>query len=385
VGSSGSSTGSARLPFPVVVIGTRAQLVKMAPVLRELEEREIAFRLIFTGQHLVTMQELLDEFKVHAKPIWLGRRREIDTLGRMLPWFMASLWRLVTRGRKLLRSEPGAHRALVIVHGDTMSTLLGAMAGKLNRCRVAHIESGLRSFSLRDPFPEELTRVLVFQLIDVAFCPGRWAMDNMSRYRVERVNTGSNTLLDSVRLAIREDQRGPRPSDQRPSCVASIHRHENLSSRTRLNWILATIMDIAGTHDVDFVLHPSTMARLKRTGQIKELNDTPGIYLRERMGYVEFLNLMADADFVLTDGGSNQEELSYLGIPTLLARQRTERMEGLGLNAEMIEPQEGHSAWRDTLGRIRDRQTATRASIPESTPSRVIVDWLEYGTASRPL
>jgi UDP-N-acetylglucosamine 2-epimerase (non-hydrolysing) len=360
--------------FPVIVIGTRAQLVKMVPVLLALEDRGINYRLVFTGQHIVTMQALLDDFGVRTVAIWLGNHREIDSMGKMALWFPRALWRLAVSQRWVLRA-PNGRRGLVIVHGDTVSTLLGALAARLNRCFVAHVESGLRSFSIRDPFPEELTRLMVFRLIHVAFCPGPWAVSNMQRYRVERVDTGANTLLDAVRYAVGDHRSHQHSTVERLRCVVSIHRHENLSSRKRLTWILETVREIARSHRVDFVLHPSTRARLHKTGELEALASEPGIQLRDRMGYIEFMTLLAESDFLVTDGGSNQEETSYLGIPTLIARERSERPEGLGINAELISPEAGRG-WQSQLAAIRERLNGPRSDLSSHHPSHRIVEWL---------
>lgn len=371
----GSNSFPEQVLYPVIVIGTRAQLVKMAPVLREFEKRFMNFRLLFTGQHLVTMQELLDDFGVRTKPTWLGRQREVDSIGKMLLWLPYALWRIIVSRRKLLRS-PGINQSIVIVHGDTISTLLGALAGWLNRCRVAHIESGLRSFSIADPFPEELIRLLVFRLIDVAFCPGSWATNNMAHYRVTTVNTGANTLLDAVRYALAASPAGARRTSNGKYCLVSIHRHENLASSKRMAWILNTVRDIARFHDVLFVLHPSTRTRLEKDARLDAMENEPRIWLLDRMGYLEFMQLIGDARFVLTDGGSNQEELFYLGIPTLIARERSERPEGLGLNAELISP-DGGSDWRDRLSTIDHRLAGHSGSGEKHEPSKVVADWLE--------
>lgn len=372
--SARASTGSSRIPFPVIIVGTRAQLVKMAPVLRELEARKSEFRLVFTGQHHETMQALLDDFGIEAEPVWLRQGQEADKMSKIIPWFFGTVWRLAVSRRTLLRDDEGA-RGIVVVHGDTLSTLAGALAGRLNRCQVAHVESGLRSFSLREPFPEELTRVTVFRLTDTAYCPGQWAAGNMSRHRVEVVDTGANTLLDAVRYARGRATDPVSVGSKGPYCVASVHRFENLRSDARLGAILDMILDIAETRRVVFVLHPATRARLKRSGRLGALRASPGMELRERMGYVEFLGLLARAEFVVTDGGSNQEELSYLGIPTLVVRERSERQEGLGSNAELL-PANRDMAWRESLATIKARQVTEAEDFWDCHPSRVVVDHL---------
>jgi len=300
----------------------------MAPLLREFERRRHPCRLIFTGQHHATMSALLDDFGIAVEPEHLYRGREVSGIGRMALWLPLVVFRLLRRRRRLFR-DAGGNRALVLVHGDTFSTLAGALAGRLAGCPVAHVEAGLRSFSLLNPFPEELTRLLVFRLTDIAFCPGEWAAANMAGYPVEVVDTGHNTLLDALRLASGGTGE-PDPALPARYCVASIHRFENIFFRRRLAWILGAMERIARETDVVFVLHPATAGRLEAAGLMPRLVDNPRIHLRQRMSYMPFVRLLRDAAFVVTDGGSNQEELHYLGKPTLLLRNATERREGLG-------------------------------------------------------
>jgi UDP-N-acetylglucosamine 2-epimerase (non-hydrolysing) len=310
-----------------VLIGTRAQLIKMAPVLHALEKQRLPVNLVLTGQHRVTMQELLDDFDIRTRPRELMAGPEIGGVGQMLVWMCRSLWRLLVRRRHWL---PPSTRAVMLVHGDTVSTLLGALAGWLLRVPVAHVESGLRSFRWFHPFPEELTRLLVFRLASVAYCPGGWAMENLRVHRrLRRVDTGANTLLDAVRWAL---ERAPPAAPGEPYFVASIHRFENLVSRERLDAILAALLSLTARARCKFVLHPVTESRLRRIGALAALAGHPRIELLPRMPYTGFVRLLAAAEFVVTDGGSNQEELSYLGIPTVLMRDATERREGIGQN-----------------------------------------------------
>jgi UDP-N-acetylglucosamine 2-epimerase (non-hydrolysing) len=313
--------------FVTVVVGTRAQLIKMAPLLRSFEACRHPYRLLLTGQHHTTMRALLNDFCIRTEPNILYSGKEISGIGQMAVWLPLMLFRLLRRRRQLLRA-PDGNASLVLVHGDTFSTLLGALAGRLAACPVGHVESGLRSFNSLNPFPEEITRLLVFRLASLAFCPGAWAAGNMANYRATVVDTEHNTLLDALRFAVSVEPSG---QEDTPAhyCVASTHRFENLFFRRRLEWIIATIVRIAETRDVIFVLHPATERRLRQRGLIEMLADHPRVHLRKRMAYLPFVRLLQGADFVMTDGGSNQEELYYLRKPTLLLRSATERQEGL--------------------------------------------------------
>jgi UDP-N-acetylglucosamine 2-epimerase (non-hydrolysing) len=300
----------------------------MAPVMRVLETRQIPFHLVFTGQHKATMQELLVEFGIHAQAQYLYDGAEISGIGKMLWWVPMILKRLLKKIRHIMHSEEGK-ASVILVHGDTFSTLIGALAGKLRGSKVVHVESGLRSFNWFHPFPEELTRLAVFRLADVAMCPGEWATGNMKKFPIDCVNTRENTLLDAVRVALHTTVNKDMEV-KGDYCVVSIHRFENIFRRHRLEQIIKLIELVSQQYHVIFVLHPATEKRLIKCQLKSRLEGNEHIQLVPRMTYVPFVQLIGGSRFVITDGGSNQEELYYMGVPTLLMRSATERKEGVG-------------------------------------------------------
>jgi len=312
-----------------VVLGTKAQLVKMAPVMVRMQERGVAYRFIHTGQHRATMSEMLEEFALKPPDVVLHSGRDVVSLPQMAIWLVRILFKCVVARREIFGPDA---RGIVLVHGDTFSTLLGALLGRIAGLRVGHVESGLRSFDVFHPFPEEITRLLTFRASHVLYCPGQWAIDNVAGYRREKVNTFVNTLADTVALAgrvpLREDH-----VPRRPYALVSLHRYENIFRRGRLGQLVEILEEIAETEHCLFILHPPTEQQLRHSGLYARLADNPRIELRPRYTYFDFFALMRRADFVVTDGGSIQEESSYLGIPCLLLRKATEREEGLGANA----------------------------------------------------
>lgn len=309
------------------VLGTRAQLIKMAPILMQLAERGLSYRLIYTGQHRETIRELLDEFDLPEPDVTLtGQGTEATTKGSFACWFLLAVWKVCTRARSIV-PRPG----LLLTHGDTVSTLLGALLGRFSGCTVVHVESGLRSFDVWNPFPEELCRLMTFALAHHYLCPDEEAASNLSGRSGKKVVLGGNTLYDAVCFALERVRNGPDVPE--PYAVASIHRYENVFNRDRFEHvILAKLREAALKVRVILVLHPVTRRALTRYGLWEELRAAEGIQLCDRMGYCDFIRLLRDAEFVVTDGGSNQEELSYLGVPCLLLRAATERREGLGQN-----------------------------------------------------
>jgi UDP-N-acetylglucosamine 2-epimerase (non-hydrolysing) len=316
----------------ICVVGTRAQLIKMAPVLAALESAGTPYQLVLTGQHKATMDELLAEFQVRGSPQHLYDGEEIKGIAQMGIWLLRVLWRGLTTHRQLFRLDRTTSNC-VVVHGDTFSTLLGALLGKWHGLDVVHVEAGLTSGRWREPFPEELTRRIIFRLSDVAFCAGEWAVGNMRLHRAECIDTGANTIVDAVRMALAcAENQAPRLNQDGPYAVVSLHRFENIFQRERLEFIVAQLERIAARVNLAFVLHPATRAQCEKFALLARLESNAGISLLARMTYIPFQQLLAGSCFVITDGGSNQEELSLLGIPTLLMRGATERQEGLGTN-----------------------------------------------------
>lgn len=312
-----------------VFIGTKAQLIKMGPVMRALQDRGIAYRFVHSGQHQETMQDLIANFGIRQPDVVLHSGRDVTGIVQMFFWALKIVLRGLFRPEWLWGSR---EKGYVLNHGDTFSTLLGSLLARLHGHAAVHVESGLRSFNFLHPFPEELVRVLTMRLSTLAYAPGEWAAANLRGLRCEVVNTGENTLLDSTRLHLSAPARpGLRP--QGPYGIVSIHRFENIFNRKRLAWIVEQLAACSRERHLLFILHKPTRLMLEQAGLMARLQQCPGIELRPRYDHIDFLHLMEGADFVITDGGSNQEECHYLGMPCLIMRARSERLEGLGSNA----------------------------------------------------
>lgn len=354
------------------VVGTRAQLLKLAPVMLECERRSLAWRWVYTAQHRDTVQQTLETFGL-PQPDYVVVKwdTEAKSFGTMARWFGRMLLAL-PRSRHILDQRTG-RRHVVLTHGDTFTTWLGALMGVFTRTKVMHVESGLRSFNLRKPFPEELNRLATFWLADYYACPGRWAVENLSKHRGVKLNTGANTQIDTLRfgLAHADDAAVDLPTER--FAVATIHRYENIFDADRFRRIISELELISKQLLVVFIRHPATELQLEKLGLAEMLARNPRVRMMPRLEYLPFLKFVRAAEFVVSDGGGNQEELSYLGKPTLILRDETERKEGIGENAVV--------AGLDTAS-IRTFIDGYKAyerelKLPDVWPSAVIVDFLE--------
>ena len=353
-----------------VVYGTTGELIKLAPVLARLREHGYEHFTVTTAQQVEQIPPLLDQFGLPGPDFWAGDGaggRDLRTLSD-IPGWLSRVAREVARRRRTLRGRlrAGSAKPLVLVHGDTMTTVLGAMLGRILRVGVAHIESGLRSNDWRHPFPEELNRRAASVVARIHYAPGPRATGNLSRGIV--VDTGSNTIRDSLEMrpAIEIDRL--RPPD-RPFGLVSLHRFELLRDDALLTETIEALRAHAERTPLLFVDHPVTAAALERFGL--ESSFRPGALERiPRVGFFPYVELLRQSEFMVTDSGGSQEECYYLDHPCLVHRKRTERHEGLGENVVLSGYDLGLlRSFLEDPGRFR-RTT----ELPIESPSDVIVE-----------
>lgn len=352
----------------LVVFGTTGELIKLAPVLLALDTREDAYLLATTGQQVQQIPEFLDQFGLRRPDVWLARGangRDLRVNADIPGWLRTVARSYRRERRRFLRAlRSGRGRPLVLVHGDTMTTVLGASIGRTLRVPVAHIESGLRSYDLRHPFPEELNRKLASALAHIHYAPGAWAASNVHG---DVVDTGSNTIRDSLALVPEGEPPFALPAE--PFGIVSLHRFELLNSRRLLTATVEALADAARRTPLLFIGHPVTVAAIERFGLRGSFDETR-LVLVPRLRFFDFVRVERRSAFVITDSGGSQEECYYLDIPCLVHRVRTERREGLGENAVLSELR--IDALRKFLADPGRRRR--RIDPPVASPSRVIVD-----------
>ena len=359
-------------PLIQVVYGTKAEAIKLAPVLAELDRRGVAYRLVETGQHGAFLPGLRAELGLRAPDVALGGDRDADTVARAAVWGARLGARLWSR-RRLSDEVFGGRGGVCLVHGDTPSTLMAGLMARRAGLRVAHLESGLRSGSWRHPFPEELIRLAVMRLAHVLFAPDDGAVANLEalvaagRVRGRVVATSANTGAEALRVAL--GAAGGVGAAGSGPVVATMHRVENLHDDARFEGFLSLLARVE--RPAVFVVHPPTEAVLSDRGGRAVVEDL-GVATSGLVPYGEFTAMLAVAPYVVTDGGSIQEECARLGVPTLLWRDRTERPDGIGANVVLARYDD------DVVGAFLADPEAWRrpVALGDERPSAQVVDVL---------
>lgn len=298
----------------LMLVGTRPEAIKLAPVALELRARGVPHRLASTGQHDRLLAGMLSEFGLDAPPALTT-----PAPGRNLNELLADL--VGALDRELQRDPP----TWVVAQGDTTSVLAAGLASAHLKVPFAHVEAGLRSGDRDRPFPEELNRRMASVVAAAHFAPTAAAADNLLREGVEpdRIVTSGNTVIDAVRIIV--ESLPPASNAERPQVLVTCHRRENLPDGIANVCRAAAVLADDGA-EVTLPVHANPeVASIVHA----ELDGRDRIHLIDPLPYPAMLAHIRDADLVLTDSGGLQEECAALGTPAVVARTETERPEAL--------------------------------------------------------
>lgn len=356
-------------------LGTNAELIKVAPVIREFKRRKINFKIISSNQNTLNFDELK----------FLIGRESADYILKINPfkwpkniYLRFVIWLFKTLGNYLMyfgAEFKERENTYLIVHGDTVSALMGAIVAKFYGVKLVHVESGLRSFNFLEPFPEEICRFIISYLADVHFCPNKWSLKNLKNHGGVKINTFYNTVSESVLLALknkRDIKRGVLPKVK--YFVFVLHRQEHIMFNKSENEKLFNYLVSFAREDLKcvIIMHKLTEDFLKSRNLLKKLKRNHNVVLAPRLPYAQFTRLVRDSEFLVTDGGTNQEEAYFLGKPCLVLRNRTERIEGLGENAILAKGnKEIISNFFENYKKLKRKRIVIRR-----LPSQIVVDYL---------
>ncbi len=309
-------------PSILLVFGTRPEAIKMAPVALALQERtnEFETRLCVTGQHRDMLDQALDVF---------GLEPDLDL---KLMQARQSLTSLTARAVTALdEAMTLVQPDLVIVQGDTTSAMVAGLVAYYHRVPVAHLEAGLRTGDLYQPFPEEANRRLIAALATLHFAPTPRAARRLKREGVSarQIFVTGNTVIDAL-LHVRRDIRhegGRAQACERRLVLLTMHRRESFGHPIEsICHAMLTLVERNPNVEIVFPVHASPFVR-QPVEQL--LGNHPRIALREPLNYRTFVQLLDACDLVLTDSGGLQEEAPALGKPVLVLRNTTERREAI--------------------------------------------------------
>ena len=361
-------------------IGTKAQFIKMAPLMRLLEDARENYHLLDLSQHGSLTGKILSDFDLKPAITSLRKtKKSVTTYFQAISWFVYGIYQAVARHRHVRDRLFLGQKGIVLLHGDTLSTLLGLYLAKSAGLKTALVEAGLSSGKLLDPFPEEWIRRHTGEKVDFLFPPDKisesWLRQH--NFKCPIINTTYNTGRDSLSLIVSKHALNTEQSEMNGKFgVATLHRLETLSNKQRLARAIRHILTLARElGPIKFYIHPPTANAMKKYGLINEIESSTHIELHGLEPYPQFIGSLMKARFILTDGGSIQEEASYLMKPCLVLRNRTERSDGIGNNATL-------ASW-DTeadasfLRKKIDELSQPRARESEMYASRIILKSLD--------
>ncbi|MEW6696541.1 MAG: non-hydrolyzing UDP-N-acetylglucosamine 2-epimerase [Bacillota bacterium] len=310
----------------LTVFGTRPEAIKMAPLVKELNSRpdQIKSLVAVTAQHREMLDQVLELFDI-TPDYDLNIMQEGQTLYDVTTRALNGLKDV------LIQSNPD----LVLVHGDTTTTFVAALAAYYRQIPVGHVEAGLRTHNKYSPFPEEMNRHLTGALAEYHFAPTEKSMQNLIKenINIDNIFVTGNTVIDALKATVKENYVFSDPllnkidfGRQRVLLVTT-HRRENLGEPMRA--IYLALKEIVETHpDVEIVFPVHKNPAVRRVVN-EVLGKMPRVHLIEPLRYEPFINLMQRCYLVLTDSGGMQEEAPSLGKPVLVLRNTTERPEAV--------------------------------------------------------
>ena len=305
----------------MVVFGTRPEAIKMCPLVNELKSREnIITKVCVTGQHRQMLDQVLEIFNV-VPDYDLSIMKDKQTLFDITT-------NILNRIKEVLEQE---EPDVVLVHGDTSTTFVTALACFYMQIPVGHVEAGLRTYNIYSPYPEEFNREAVGIISQYNFAPTEVSKENLLREgkKPETVYVTGNTVIDALKTTVHDDYRHPELewADGSRLIMLTAHRRENLGEPMhRMFRAIRRIVD--ETPDVK-VIYPIHMNPVVRKAADEELGDDDRIRIIEPLDVLDFHNFMARSYLILTDSGGIQEEAPSLGKPVLVMRDTTERPEGI--------------------------------------------------------
>lgn len=340
------------MPHVLTVLGARPQFIKAAPVSRAITEAGLTEIIVHTGQHFdALMSDVFFEELDIPKPSY---NLEVNSLGHG-----AMTGRMLEKLEEVMLAEKPA---IILIYGDTNSTLAGALAGAKLNIPVAHIEAGLRSFNRR--MPEEVNRVVADHVSALLFCPTQSAVDNLAAEGITQgVHAVGDVMFDTTLAAVKRaegrstiiETHGLKP---RGYAVATVHRAENTEDPERFARVISWLEEATRTIPVVMPVHPRTRKLLATTGRVPA-----GLTLIDPIGYLDMARLLSQATAVFTDSGGLQKEAYFHRIPCVTLRDETEWVETIEMGWNRLWVKPDYAPRRDILDYGTGQSAKTIANL----------------------
>ena len=358
----------------MLVFGTRPEAIKMCPLVLELKKRESIQTIVcVTGQHRQMLDQVLKAFDVEPDydlSIMKDRQTLFDVTTNILE-----------RIRNVLEKE---RPDVVLVHGDTSTTFVTALACFYLQIPVGHVEAGLRTYNIYSPYPEEFNRQAVSIISNYNFAPTELSRNNLIREgkNPETIYVTGNTAIDALKTTVRADYTHPElewAADSR-LIMLTAHRRENLGEP--MHQMFRAIRRIVEEYPDIKVIYPIHMNPVVRKAADEELGQNDRIHLIEPLEVLDFHNFLSRSYLILTDSGGIQEEAPSLGKPVLVMRDTTERPEGIAAGTlKLVGTREEtiYSEFKNLLENREAYDAMSKASNPygDGHASERIADVLE--------
>jgi len=365
----------------VIFYGTSAELIKMYGIVKDTPRDQQL--LICTAQQHAGLQKVHKQLAIdpdiYLAKGWKGS--DVANMKQMLGLMLRAHGSFVAQyaaiKKRIKQSDKATGtKSIALVHGDTLTTVVGAYLGRALGLPVAHVEAGLRSGSWKNPFPEELDRRAVAKIARIHFAPNDLAEKNLQDERAKGVilNTSFNTAKDAIEQADKfVSDNYAQLNLPEHYCLVLLHRTELLENKEALEAILKTLRNHADAeHNIVFTMHTTTAERI-RSYKFDHYLESPSIRIIHKQPYFDFMAIVKNADYIVTDGGGLQEDAFFLGVPLIVHRERTERQEGLGENASISHMDVSKVA--DFLDHHPSKQQF-QSLTTEISPSRIVTNYL---------
>ena len=360
----------------MTVFGTRPEAIKMAPLVLELKKHpEIETITTVTAQHREMLDQVLDIFKI-TPDYDLNIMHRGQTLTDITVEVLNQL-------RDVLQKEKPD---MILTHGDTTTTFTASLAAFYEKIAIGHVEAGLRTWNKYSPYPEEMNRQMTDALSDLYFAPTEQSKQNLLKenHPEKEIFVTGNTAIDALKQTVQEDYHHDVLDEIDPEnkvILVTMHRRENQGQP--MHQVFKAIRKVVDQEPNVEVIYPVHLSPAVQKAAHEELGGDPRIHLIDPLDVVDFHNLAAKSDFIMTDSGGVQEEAPALGKPVLVLRDTTERPEGIkagtlklvGTDPKNVEK------WMNKLlhdQAIYDEMSHARNPYGDGEASRRIVEAIKY-------